>query len=267
MLFKKTAFDIFDPMKKILHNPLFKKLLIAFVAFVVFVWFMNSIVMPWYVSSPEKKVPNVVGMKEENAIKTLKDSDLVPIISDTSYEIQYPKGTIIFQRPLANDTVKIERRIYLVLSGGQPIVSVPVLKGKSLVDARFSLERIGLNLGKIDSIASDNPKDMIFDQQFAPGTQLKQGDSVGVSLSIGQGIGTILVPNLIGKSLLEAEKVLADSSLKVGKINYQRSFSLLPNTVLDQYPSKGNKLNPGDSVDLFVTKAADSENEHQNSGQ
>ena len=267
MLFKKTAFDIFDPMKKILHNPLFKKLLIAFVAFVVFVWFMNSIVMPWYVSSPEKKVPNVVGMKEENAIKTLKDSDLVPIISDTSYEIQYPKGTIIFQRPLANDTVKIERRIYLVLSGGQPIVSVPVLKGKSLVDARFPLERIGLNLGKIDSIASDNPKDMIFDQQFAPGTQLKQGDSVGVSLSIGQGIGTILVPNLIGKSLLEAEKVLADSSLKVGKINYQRSFSLLPNTVLDQYPSKGNKLNPGDSVDLFVTKAADSENEHQNSGQ
>jgi beta-lactam-binding protein with PASTA domain len=31
----------------------------------------------------------------------------------------------------------------------------------------------------------------------------------------------------------------------------------LPNTVLDQYPSKGNKLNPGDRVDLFVTKAAE----------
>ncbi len=266
MLFKKTAFDIFDQMKKILHNPLFKKLLIAFVIFVIFVWFMNSIVMPWYVSSPEKKVPNVVGMKENNAFKTLKDSDLVPILSDTTYEIQYPKGTIIFQRPHANETVKIKRRIYLVLSGGQPIVSVPILKGKSLVDARFSLERLGLNLGKVDSIASYNPKDMIFDQQYAPGTELKQGATVGVSLSIGQGIGTILVPNLIGKSLTEAEKILADSSLKVGKINYQRSFSLLPNTVLDQYPSKGNKLNPGDSVDLFVTQATDSDNEHQNSG-
>ena len=31
--------------------------------------------------------------------------------------------------------------------------------------------------------------------------------------------GTIVVPDLIGKSLAEAEKVLADSSLKVGKIN------------------------------------------------
>jgi len=62
------------------------------------------------------------------------------------------------------------------------------------------------------------------------------------------------------KSLSEAEKVLADSSLKVGKINYQPSFSLLPNTILDQYPSKGNKVNPGDAIDLFVTKSV---NENQ----
>ena len=267
MLFKKTAFDIFDSMKKFLHNPLFKKLIIAFGIFVVFILFMNYIVMPWYVSSPEKKVPNVVGLKEIDAVKALKDSDLVPIVSDTSYEIQYPKGTIIYQRPHANETVKIKRRIYLVISGGQPIVSVPNLKGKSLVDARFSLERLGLNLGKVDSVTSNSPKDMIFDQQYTAGTELKQGSYVGVTLSIGQGIGSIIVPNLIGKSLNEAEKILADSSLKVGKINYQRSFSLLPNTVLDQYPSKGNKLNSGESVDLFVTKAADSENDKQNPGQ
>jgi len=65
---------------------------------------------------------------------------------------------------------------------------------------------------------------------------------------------------LIGKSLVEAQKVLADSSLNVGKINYQSSFSLLPNTVVDQYPSKGSKVNPGSSVDLFVTKNSDSPN-------
>jgi beta-lactam-binding protein with PASTA domain len=29
---------------------------------------------------------------------------------------------------------------------------------------------------------------------------------------------------------------------------------LLPNTILDQYPSKGNKVNKGTVVDLFVTK-------------
>lgn len=99
---------------------------------------------------------------------------------------------------------------------------------------------------------------MIFDQQYVDGTPLKKGDSVGVTVSAGEEFGEITVPDLIGKSLTEAEKILADSSLQVGKINYQPSFSLLPNTVLDQYPSKGNKANKGDQVDLFVTKSADS---------
>ncbi len=253
-------------MKNILHKPIVKKLLIAFIIFVVFLVLMNDVVMPWYVSSPELKVPSVIGMNEANALKTLKDANLYPVISDTTFDEQYPKGTIIYQTPSTSDIVKEGRRIYLFISGGEPVVSVPGLKGKSLRDAKFALERLGLYLGRVDSIASSNPKDMIFDQQYAEGTPLKKGDSVGVSLSLGEGIGTITVPNLIGKSLSEAETILADSSLKVGKINYQKSFSLLPNTVLDQYPSKGNKLNPGDSVDLFVTKNEDQGNNKPNKG-
>jgi len=60
--------------------------------------------------------------------------------------------------------------------------------------------------------------------------------------------------------LTEAQQVLADSSLNVGKINYQRSYSLLPNTVVDQYPSKGSRVNNGAKIDLFVTKNSDSPN-------
>ncbi len=47
---------------------------------------------------------------------------------------------------------------------------------------------------------------MIFDQQFAEGTQLRKGQSVGVSVSIGKGVGDIEVPDFIGKSLSEATK-------------------------------------------------------------
>jgi serine/threonine-protein kinase len=213
--------------------------------------------MPWYVNLPEKAVPNVVGMNLNNAMDVLRSKELEPVVKDTTFDDRYPRGTIIYQKPNAADVVKEGRRVYLFVSGGEPAVPVPLLKGKSLTDARFSLERLGLFLGRIDSITSDNPTDIIFDQQFAVGTPLKKGDSVGVSLSIGNSVGSISVPNLIGKSLTEAQQILSDSSLRVGKINYQISFSLLPNTVLDQYPSKGNKLNPGDPVDLFVTKSAE----------
>ena len=228
----------------------------------MFTLIMNYIVMPWYVYSPEKPVPKVLGMSAADAVNVLKNSDLTPVISDTTFDEKYPRGSVIYQRPNAGETVKVGRRIYLFISGGEPSINVPVLTGKSINDAKFALERIGLYLGKIDSAASTNPEDMIFDQQFPPGTPLKKGDYVGVTLSIGNNPGGIMVPNLIGKSLSEAEKILADSTLKVGKINYQPSVSLLPNTVLDQYPSVGNKVSQGSAVDLFLTKPVDSDNSH-----
>ncbi len=168
-----------------------------------------------------------------------------------------PVGAVFFQKPEAGAIVKEGRTVYLFVSGGVKTIQVPLLKGKSVLDAKFALERLGLKLGRVERIPSSQPEDMIFDQQFADGTMLKQGEYVGVTISAGRGGGTIVVPDLIGKSLTEAKKILADSSLIIGKINYQQSATLLPNTILDQYPSSGNTLNPGNAIDLFVTKPAD----------
>jgi eukaryotic-like serine/threonine-protein kinase len=247
-------------MKTNKYNRLLWKLLLYFAGFIVVVIILNNFIMPWYVSEPEEQVPKVVGMKVEQAMITLKGSKLTPVIADTNFNDKYPKGTILFQRPNGGDTVKIDRRVYLFVSGGEPVVQTPELVGKSVREAKFSLERLGLKLGSIQEVVSDKPENMIFDQQFAVGTPLKKGDSVGVTISAGQDFGKITVPDLILKPLSVAESILADSSLKVGKINYQQSISFLPNTVLDQYPSKGTKLNKGDAVDLFVAKTSDSGN-------
>jgi serine/threonine-protein kinase len=244
-------------MKKYLEKPLVRKILFIFLGIIILLLILDKVILPWYVSEPERAVPNVIGMKEFEAISQLEDEDFEPIISDTTYDQKFPKGSVILQKPEAGRIVKQGRRVYLFISGGEPVVYVPMLKGKSIRDAKFSLERIGLKLGEIEEVPSSNPRNMIFDQQYAEGTPLKKGATVNISVSTGEEFGEITVPDLIGKSLSEAEKVLADSSLKVGKINYQRSFSLLPNTILDQYPSKGNKVNEGAVVDLFVTKAAE----------
>lgn len=248
-------------MKNILKKPFVRKLLYILLGFILLIVLLDRVIMPWYVSEPEKKVPNVVSLKEEKALSILKAANMEPVISDTTFDERYPRGSIILQKPNAGETVKEGRRIYLFVSGGEPVVLVPSLKGKSVRDAKFSLERLGLTLGHVEDVPSTNPKNMIFDQQYVEGTPLKKGDSVGVTVSAGEEYGEITVPDLIGKSLTDAEKILADSSLQVGKINYQPSFSLLPNTVLDQYPSKGNKANKGDHIDLFVTKSVETNNE------
>jgi len=243
-------------MKKIIQKPRNKKILYWLGGIIVFFLIVDKLILPWYVSSPEVKVPKVVGLKEDDAVRILKDADLSPIVSDTTYDERFPKGSVIVQKPMSGDVVKKGRRVYVFISGGEPYVSVPILKGRSLKEAKLSLERVGLKLGQVTEMPSENSKNVIFDQQFANGTPLRKGESVGITVSIGiVAEGDITVPDLIGKSLTDAEKLLADSSLKVGKVNYQASFSLLPNTILDQYPSKGNKVNKGTVVDLFVTKS------------
>ena len=202
-------------------------------------------------------MPEVVGLQVSEAINLLENDGFETVISDTSYGLELPVGAVFFQKPDAGAIVKEGRTVYLFVNGGVKTITVPLLKGKSILDAKFALERLGLKLGRVERIPSSQPEDMIFDQQYADGTLLKQGEFVGITVSAGRGGGSIIVPDLIGKSLTEARKILADSSLTIGKINYQPSSTLLPNTILDQYPSGGNSLNPGDVVDLFVTKPAD----------
>jgi eukaryotic-like serine/threonine-protein kinase len=245
-------------MKINLRNKRLRNALFYLTGIIIVIIVLNNFLLPWYVSSPEVKVPNVIGMTEEEAFRVIKDADLMPVVADSTFDEKFPKGTVMMQNPKGGRVVKEGRRTYVFISSGEPVITVPLLKGRSLRDARLALERIGLKLGQVEELPSSNPKDMVFDQQFTAGTPLKKGESVNVSISIGQAeTGDIIVPDVIGKSLIEAERVLSDSSLIIGKINYQPSFSLLPNTVLDQYPSKGNKVGRGERVDLFVTKAAD----------
>lgn len=241
-------------MKKLLENTFVKKSLLVLGVLLLIILILDFVLLPLYVNEPEVNVPNVVGMDELSAFKTLKDGGFEPVISDTSYGVSLPVGKIFLQKPEANKIVKEGRKIYLFISGGDQVISVPLLIGKNILDARLALARVGLKIGNIEEAASTQPKDMIFDQQFAEGTKLRKGQSVGVMVSIGKGGGDIIVPDLIGKSLSEARRILGDSLLSVGKINYQISSTLLPNTVLDQYPAPGNKLNSSGNVDLFITK-------------
>lgn len=249
-------------MNNLLQNPKVKKLLYLLGGFFIFFLIFNYLLMPWFVYSSEVQVPSVVNLQQEQAIKIMEDAGLNPVIGDTSYiENGFSKNAIILQKPHAGEIVKKGRRIFLVLSGGEPTTIVPSLRGKSITNARFALERVGLKIGVISEVSSDNPKDIVIAQQLVAGVKIKKGSVIDVSVSSGQTEGQIEIPNLIGKSLNEAEKILNENFLKIGKINYQPSFELLPNTVKDQYPSPGSRLNQGDAVDLFITKNVETKDE------
>jgi len=227
--------------------------LVLFLSVITILIILDNFVLPYFVKADEYKVPNVVGMHKVQALKTLKDLNLNPIVQTARYDEKFRRDHVIFQKPTANTTVKENRRVYLTVSGGVQVVTMPFLINKTIRDAMITMERVGLTISEIEEIESELPTNTIIEQQYLEGKELAKGTSVKVKVSIGPKAGMVRVPNLLGKSLAEAENLLRSYSLRIGVKSYIVSGNLLPNTIVDQQPSESSLVSVGDSINIVLT--------------
>ena len=245
--------------KEALSSKLAKKgyLLLGFV--VILFILCNSILLPLYVRSRESVVvPYVVGVKFEEAKQLLDSLGLETRKGDIRQDNEHPEGTVITQNPPDGVTVKKGRRIYLVVSSGEVLATVPNVKGRTLREAKFALEREGIKLGAIQYQGSDQfPANTVIDQQIAAGTNVKRGKYISVVVSQGSMAEKVAVPDLKGKTLSEGQKLLTAAGLKLGNITYVSTVELLPNTIVDNFPASGVMVPVGQAVDLVVVQSGD----------
>ncbi len=233
-----------------------RKGLLILGGFIGFFILVNYIILPIYVNQGSRlAVPRVVGLTLDQAKSTLDSARMQAIEAESRPDPAHPAGTVISQMPLPGAVVKEGRRIYLAVSGGEVMVAVPLLRGKSTRDARFALERNGLRLGSVGSDYSESfPENTVMDQSVPAERKLAKGSVVGITVSRGKSLQETSIPLVVGKTLAEAQKLLTSAGLKVGIVTYQPGFDLLPNTVVDQFPRAGEPGRPGQEVDLFVVK-------------
>lgn len=235
-----------------------KKIAIAsiiFIAVVAIILFVTDVfIMPAVVNSKEVVVPNLVGKHKDAAEKILKDIDLQVIYEGPRYNEKYPIDHVIYQKPEAGSVVKENRRVYLFISGGNPLTKMPNLINRSLRDAKITVENMGFIVDKVTEVKAEEPLNTVIEQYPEEGAKLQRGAKISLTVSTGPNIGMVRVPDLYGLSLKEAARILKQNSLEVGNINYEVSKNLLPNTVITQYPSKNNLVQTGESIDLFITK-------------
>ncbi len=238
--------------KKIIFYPL------TFVVLSVgIILILNFYVLPWYVSAPEFKMPNLEGRNKVEAADILKHLGLRPILEGPRYDEKIPKDRVIYQRPHSGTKVKQGRRVYLYISGGEPLFKSPALIGKTFRDAKITIERMGSIVGKVERVQSEFAANTVIEQDPEKDINIKKGSEVNLKVSVGPKVGMVYTPNLLGKSIREGKKLLRRNSLKLGTINYQVSPNMLPNTIIDQIPTEGRLISVGDSVVVWVTKTKD----------
>src|SRR5690606_39297950 len=65
--------------------------------------------------------------------------------------------------------------------------------------------------------------EVIISQIIQPGSKVKRNSKIALIVSNGPEIGTLRVPDLVGKTLDEARKIIIDAKLRLGKIKIGRA--------------------------------------------
>lgn len=198
----------------------------------------------------EIAVPDVKNMTVVEAQKLLEEKDFkVELEEKYGDPAQFKPGTVMEQSPKAGEKRKQRSLIILTICKGAELKGVPEVVGMSLSKAENTLLNAGFKVGKltkkhvegqrIGAVLAQSPKAMD-----------KAPKGSGIDLVINEGDKE--VPNLIGKSITDAKRLLEKAGLKLGEVKEVNDHSAVKNVVLASNPNAGTKIGAGDPVSISV---------------
>lgn len=249
----KNIFLWFAARKK----NLFISLAVTFVILVFLALIFDTVIMPVYTKhGAEKELPDVTELSFDEAKAVLETSGFRIVKEREMFEATYPESTIIQQHPLPYSRVKKGRRIYVTISAGEKPVEVPDVVGISERDAYYALRTSGLDPEMPPYFEYDNyrPRGVVCRQSIPAGTNVMENTKITITISNGPMPTEFVVPDLTGRSLETAQKLLRQNGLILGIIEYRVKKDLIPNTVIEQTIKAGKHVEKGQPVSIVLSK-------------
>lgn len=201
----------------------------------------------------EVEVPDVVGLSWEEAQAVLVDHELNPEKGGEK-ESNLPEGFVVEQNPEAGLKVRPERRVVLIVSTGSGTVHVPNLVGRTIRQVEMVLNRLGLMVGEINEVHSDEIEEGGVIAQTPEAHQVvERGEKVDLLVSLGPEEAWIIMPSVVGLDLKAAKKELNEWGLKIGEVMEVQSEEVIPGRIVRQSPEMGEQVKKGDEIDLYLS--------------
>ncbi len=213
---------------------------------------VNLVLMPSLTKQgSEVHVPEVVGLSEREAERTLAAEDLRLSKISEQWSQDVPRGFIAAQDPGAGGVVKRGRRISVIVSLGAQGTSVPVLEGSTVRQAEILLESAGLRRGRIARVNTEEVgRDLVIGSDPPGETLVEQETGVDLLVSLGPPPRQFVLPDLVGKDLNTVARNLRDEgfvvSTREGGPRGERD------QITAQDPRPGHLVAPRDSIVLYT---------------
>jgi len=199
------------------------------------------------------EVPDIVNMDREKAREQLYSIGLRLQIQSKEYNNSLMNDVIISQQPESNTKVKKGRHVFVVVSKGPEIDTIPDVRDLSELSGKNILRKAGFGNIKVtraysektlkDNIINTNPKRNLLISREAP---------IEVTVSKGPRPTHTQVPNVIGDILSEAKQKIEDNGLRLGTISYKVTSKSRPGSVISQSASPGINAPLESAINLVV---------------
>lgn len=193
-------------------------------------------------------VPDVVNMTVVEAQAALEEKGF-EVELEERYGNAVKPGTVMEQSPKAGEKRKQGSTIYLTISKGAELKTVPEIIGMSLSKAENLLKDEGYTIGKITKKFESSKTVGIVLEQF-PKAMDKAPKGSKINLVVNEGEKT--VPNVVGQKLATAKQLLEKEGLVVGSTSYTKNQAD-KDTVLSTDPVPGSHLSEGAKVNLTLS--------------
>lgn len=195
------------------------------------------------------KVPELVGRSGEDAEVLLEGKGLKYEETTAFHHPEAPAGAVVAQNPLPGQMTRPGAPVRVTLSLGPREQAVPDVRGLSRRQAEIVLERAGFRTD-VNFVDAEVDVGRVVDTEPDPGTGLVLPGNVRLQVSAGP--PRVEVPDLVTRSLPEAQSLLERLGLRVGSVSREWASQSAAGTVIGQAPESGTVVDRGTRVSVTV---------------
>jgi serine/threonine-protein kinase len=195
------------------------------------------------------RVPPVVGYQQPVATTILRNAGFVVTITQQSSN--QSAGTVIGEIP--NGGTKADKRstVQLTVSSGPSNVTVPLVVGEPLAQAKAAIRNAQLGVGRvIYQSSSSQPTGQVTATDPTADTTVSVGSKIAVFVSSGP--AKVQVPDVTGESQAQAKSDLHNAGFSVSVTQQPTSDPTQVGNVIGQSPHGGTSLAQGSTVTIVV---------------
>src|SRR5918998_1381395 len=192
-------------------------------------------------------VPSLVGMDVDEAEEEFGDDFEI----ETTAEVEGERavGTILRQDP--EDGEAREGSTIGVEVVATQVADVPGVFGERRSAAEDALRQAGFEVSTDERESSFEDEGRVLAQDPPGGDSVERGEDV--TITVGTGPDTVEVPDVAGVSAAQAGRILEGSGLVLGDVREDYSETVPETSIISQDPGVGERLEPGEPVDVTVS--------------